>query len=167
MFAGSLNAWNAICIGKNSENVMESLVESFGTEENNEKTEGNESEGRRDNLSKENLVSAYPNFIKCLRKHFPNKSSESVISEEAKKREKQVSNIMDGVRREDSLPHKVADQDIDSTKNWDISKMSDEVINQSSDEFWEFEVYSIMRNSNGDVCSVPAEPFPSPFNSSL
>jgi 20S proteasome alpha/beta subunit len=61
IYLGSLNAWNALCIGKNSEKVMESLAESFGTEkssfgiEENEKIHENEKFGI-ENMSSKTIV---------------------------------------------------------------------------------------------------------------
>jgi hypothetical protein len=52
----------------------------------------------------------------------------------------------------------VADQDFDK-KNSNIK--NDESTNQISEgDFWEFEVYTIMKNSKGDVCSLSAETAP-------
>jgi hypothetical protein len=101
-----LNAWNALCIGKDSNKVMESLSESFGTEDNlfgteeksftkeNDKREDDVKLGMKENMCDKTIVTTYPDFIKCLRKHFPSELSEAIIDEESQLRERKVSEII-------------------------------------------------------------------------
>ena len=133
---GSMNAWNAICIGKQSDKVMESLVASF-------------SEKSETVLS---VAQVLPGFLKCLRKHFPEKTSTYV--------EKGEIGIANGVVSDEDVSSSVLPMTLVNDRNEGISSSSSSSSGSSSEseyneDYWEFEITTIMLNSEGDVCISP------------
>lgn len=142
---GSLNAWNAVCIGKKSEKVMEDLVEYFP-------------------LTTENFLcvaDVLPRFQECLRKHFPSKlmTSAEIVAERIDKEKINESMLLDdkvddfrgiGSSREHSfLPETLLTE---RSKGRDSTGSEED---PESIEYWDFEVTSIMLNSEGDICLLP------------
>ena len=127
---GSMNAWNAICIGKQSDKVMESLVASFG-----EKSE-----------TVLSVAEVLPGFLKCLRKHFPEKTSTYV--------EKREIGIANGVISDEDVSSSVLPMTLANDRNGGISSSSSSRSSESeyNEDYWEFEITTIMLNSEGDVC---------------
>ena len=134
---GSMNAWNAICIGKQSDKVMESLVASFG-----EKSE-----------TVLSVADVLPGFLKCLQKHFPEKTSTYV--------EKGEIGIANGVIvSNEDVSSSVLPMTLANDRNGGISGSSSSSSSSSSEseyneDYWEFEITTIMLNSEGDVCISP------------
>ena len=150
---GSLNAWNAVCIGKKSEKVMESLVVSFG------------------DIAEKSLCVAdvLPRFQECLRNHFPSKlmaSEKTVDKFMTKQKTKELIALSE---KEDSFREVDFNKEasfLPETLNNDGSKRRNRNgIEEDSDdaEYWEFEVTSIMLNSLGEICILPMVSDPHPF----
>lgn len=149
---GSLNAWNAVCIGKKSEKVMESLVVSFG------------------DIAEKNLCVAdmLPRFQECLRKHFPSKlmaSADTVDESMTKKKRKELDMLSenedspreDNFSKEDSFLPETLKNDKSKRRNRNgIEEDSDDT------EYWDFEVTSIMLNSEDEICILPMRSHPHP-----
>jgi Proteasome subunit len=134
---GSINAWNAICIGTRSEKVMKSLTVSLS-----------------DILKKGDLsiADAWPIFQSSLREHFPSKDkaleADSDPSEERSLSPKTVRASHDGI-----IAHTSFDE-------LPTSESVSEGIADDSDDYWELEATSMMINSANDVCITDCQ-FPS------
>ena len=139
---GSINAWNAICIGTRSEKVMKSLTTSLSDAFMN------------GDLS---VADAWPIFQSSLREHFPSKDkaleahSAPLQGEKGRSKTAMISTDDSSVQSSfdempmcESVSEGVADNFLDRSG----SKMSDEY----SDDYWELEATSMMLNSADDVC---------------
>ena len=129
---GSVNAWNAVSIGQQSDKVMDSLSNIFT------------------DISKDlSVAEVWPAFQKCLRKFFPSKSGASAAAIAERK-------LRDDINR--SIALEGSDNDV-SKHGFDAdlppTLISDSSEDGSAEEHWEFEVTSIMLNSEGEVCLLP------------
>lgn len=146
---GTVNAWNAVCVGRKSDELMESLADIF-----NDSSEEN----------KVGISENWPAFETCLRRHFPNKpellTEEPVISQGAES----VSLSLSSKESEHSEP----DGFIEISPNLKpklkptgslVGSSSLETlygdINENVDDYWDFEVQTIMLNPDGEISISP------------
>lgn len=146
---GSVNAWNTVCIGKDSDKVMETFLETFA------KTTDNK------DLS---VVETWPKFQACLRKHFPGKLEVSASILKLQKEAKRINALIELENSgEKNLEQDMDDELIRQPAYEPVSDSSTKNDHEdSSTEYWELEVSSLMLNSQKEVCfgslQLPLEP---------
>jgi hypothetical protein len=138
---GSINAWNAICIGTRSEKVMKSLTASLS-----------------DILTKGDLsiADAWPIFQSSLREHFPSKDK-ALEADLDSSVERSLSPKSVRASNDGNIAHTTFDE-------LPMSESVSEGIADDSDDYWELEATSMMINSANDVCitdcQFPSSPIP-------
>lgn len=139
---GSINAWNAICIGMRSEKVMKSLATSFSDISTN------------GDLS---VADAWPIFQSSLREHFPSKDTALDANIDSPKGD--LGRQMNGKHRNDDssiqtsfdeMP--LSESVIKGVANDFLSRNSLKISDEYSDDHWELEATSMMMNSADEVC---------------
>lgn len=132
---GSVNAWNTVCIGKDSDKVMETFLETFATSQENK------------DLS---VLETWPKFQACLRKHFPGKLEVSASILQLQLEAKRINTLIESEKAgeksfDDDLLLKSAYEPVS-----DSSASNDNV--DDSIEYWELEVSSLMLDAQNEVC---------------
>jgi Proteasome subunit len=150
---GSVNAWNTVCIGKDSDKVMETFLEIFAkTAENKD-------------LS---VVETWPKFQACLRKHFPGKLEVSASIRKLQLEAKRINTLIELENSgEIKLELDIGDEMILQPAYEPVSDSSNKSNHEDkSIEYWELEVTSLMLNSQNEVC-VGSLQFPLESSSDL
>lgn len=147
---GNVNAWNTVCIGKDSDKVMETFMDTFATT-----TEDKD-------LS---VVETWPRFQSCLRKHFPGKLDVSASILKLQQDRKRIHTLIDMENSgEKNLNEDIGDemtQQLASKPVPDSSLMDDD--DHNLNDYWELEVTSLILNSKNEAClgSLQFPPKPS------
>jgi Proteasome subunit len=135
---GSVNAWNTVCIGKDSDKVMETFLEIFAkTTENKD-------------LS---VVETWPKFRACLRKHFPGKLEASASIRKLRLEAKRINTLI-GLENsgEKKLGQDIGDEIIRHPAYEPVSDSSNKSDHEdNSIEYWDLEVTSLMLDSQNEV----------------
>lgn len=147
---GNVNAWNTVCIGKDSDKVMETFMDTFA-----KTTEDKD-------LS---VVETWPRFQACLRKHFPGKSDVSASILKLQQERKRINTLIEI----ENSGEKNFGQDFgyEMTQQLAFKPVSDSSLMDDDDdnlnEYWELEVTSMILNSKNVAClgSLQFPPKPS------
>ena len=146
---GTVNAWNAVCVGRKSDDVMEGMIDLF-TSSSEEKGVG--------------ISEIWPAFETCLRKHFPNKPEllveEHVLSQGAERVSQSIPSKDTGSNESDGIIE--GSSNLQPTVKPTGSIVGSSLlgtlygdVNENIEDYWDFEVKTIMLNSDGEISIAP------------